>query len=209
MAEMNWNEIKSGGSGEGTPFMKLQPGMNQVRIVGLPFEVDIHWEKGTDGSNKRVVCLGVGCPVCKAGHTPTKRFQVLVIDRADGKIKILEAGTSIFRQIKDYALDAEYGNPTMYDMRIKKEGSGRETKYSVVASPNKGQITDEEKKLVDDATSLTDINKPKTVEEIMQMGLEVLDSNNNWAVWNDESQGSGSGSGSGNSSGDSDDWNSL
>lgn len=178
MAELSWGQVKSGGNGEGTPFLKLQPGVNQVRVVGLPYEVDIHWEDGADGSKKRIVCLGVGCPVCKAGHVPSKRYQVLVIDRTDSKVKILEAGNSIFKQIKDYAMDADYGDPAMYDFKIKKEGSGRETKYSVVASPNKGAITAEEKTLVGDSKSLTDINKPKTVEEIMQLGLAIFEGAN-------------------------------
>ena len=174
MAEMKWNEMKTGGSGEGTPFLKLQPGINQIRIVDLPFETEIHWEDAVDGSKKKVVCPGVGCPICKEGHVPQKRFQVLVIDRTDSKIKILEGGVSIFKQIKDIAMDPDYGDPTFYDLKIKKEGQGRETKYSVLASPNKSQLSEEEKQLVANSQSLKEINSPKSIEEIMALGLEVL-----------------------------------
>lgn len=174
MAEMAWGQIKSAGTGEGTPYVKLQPGVNVMRIVGLPYEVEVHWEESLDGSKKRIVCLGVGCPICKAGHVPQKKFQVLVIDRTDGKLKILEGGNSIFRQIKDYAMDADYGDPSKYDIKIKKEGSGRETKYTIVASPKKSELTPEEQALLDGARTLSEINKPKTVEELMQMNLQVL-----------------------------------
>lgn len=174
MAEMAWGQIKAAGTGEGTPYVKLQPGVNIMRIVGLPYEVEVHWEDGMDGSKKRIVCLGAGCPICKAGHVPQKKFQVLVIDRADGKLKILEGGNSIFRQIKDYAMDADYGDPSKYDIKIKKEGSGRETKYTIVASPKKSELTQEEQGLLDGARTLSEINKPKTIEELMQMNLEVL-----------------------------------
>jgi hypothetical protein len=185
MAEMNWNEMKTGGSGEGTPFLKLQPGPNQTRIVGLPYETEIHWEAATDGSKKRVVCPGVGCPVCKAGHVPQKKFQVLVIDRADKKLKILEGGVSIFKQIKELAMDPDYGDPSKYDVKIKKEGQGRETKYTILASPNKSALTQEETTLLDGAKALSEVNKPKSIEDIILMDLEVLagsaDFNGGWA----------------------------
>lgn len=176
MAEMAWEELKSGGNGEGTPYVKLQPGVNTMRLLGLPFETEVHWEETNDGSKKRIVCSGMGCPICKAGHVPQKKFQVLVIDRSDAKIKILEGGSSIFRQIKDYAMDPDYGDPTKYDVKIKKEGSGRETKYSIMASPNKGSITQEEAALLEGAKSLSELNKPKSIEDLMQMDLAVLGS---------------------------------
>lgn len=174
MPEMNWSNIKTGGNGEGTPFLKLKTGENKVRIVDLPFETQIHWEDTIDGAKKKVICPGAGCPICKEGHIPQKRFQVLVLDREDNKIKILEGGVSIFKQIKELAMDTDYGDPTLYDIKIKKEGQGRETKYSVLASPNKSQLTAEEKELVANSQSLKEINAPKSIEDIMEMGLEVL-----------------------------------
>lgn len=204
MAEMAWGQIKATGTGEGTPYVKLQPGVNIMRIVGLPYEVEVHWEDGIDGSKKRIVCLGAGCPICKAGHVPQKKFQVLVIDRTDGKLKILEGGNSIFRQIKDYAMDADYGDPSKYDIKIKKEGSGRETKYTIVASPKKSELTQEEQALLDGAKTLSEINKPKTVEELMQMNLEVLagDSTGFEDDWGD-------GENTSNISSSGDDWDDL
>lgn len=174
MAEMTWGSIKSTGSGEATPYVKLQTGENRMRVVGLPYEVEVHWEDTVDGQKKRIVCLGVGCPICKAGHVPQKKFQVLVIDRTDNKLKILEGGNSIFRQIKDYAMDEDFGDPTKYDIKIKKEGSGRETKYTIMASPKKSELTQEETALLDGAKTLSEINKPKTLEELTQLNLEVL-----------------------------------
>ncbi|MNC12199.1 hypothetical protein D3C81_742260 [compost metagenome] len=172
--EMDWGSVRSGGSGEGTPFLKLEPGSNQIRIVGKPYQVDIHWEKGLDGSNKKVVCPGAGCPVCKAGHVPMARFQVLAINRKTNKVEILEGGPKIFGEFKQYAMDPDYGDPSKYDFKIKKEGSGRETKYTVMGAPKKSDLTAEELDMVNNSKSLTDINKPKTIEEIMTMGLEIL-----------------------------------
>lgn len=182
MAEMKWGEIKSGGNGEATPYIKLVPGINVMRVVGLPYETEIHWEETIDGAKKRLVCSGVGCPICKAGHVPQKKFQVLVIDRTDNKLKILEGGNSIFRQIKDYAMDPEYGDPSKYDIKIKKEGTGRETKYTIVASPKKTELTAEESALLKDAKTLSDLNRPKTLDEIQQLNLVVLGGSNSATV---------------------------
>lgn len=173
--ELDWGNVSAGGGNrENAKFMKLQPGDNRVRVVGKPVMVDIHWEKGLDGSTKKVVCPGAGCPVCKAGHTPQSRYQVLVIDKADNEVKVLEGGPRVFGAIRDYAMDPDYGDPRNYDLKIKKEGTGRETKYTVMASPKQVPLTAQETEMVNGATSLLDLNKPKTIDEILTMGLEVL-----------------------------------
>lgn len=203
--EMDWGSVRGGGNNEGTPFLKLEPGINQIRIVGKPFQVDIHWEKGLDGSNKKVVCPGAGCPVCKAGHVPMARFQVLAINRKTNKVEILEGGPKIFGEFKNFAMDQDYGDPTKYDFKIKKEGSGRETKYSVIAAPQKRDLTAEEMELVNNSKSLTEINKPKSIEEILTMGLEILAGSvadlddNSWGDTPNNNNTSDSGSTSGNS----------
>ena len=172
--DMTWNDVKEPGKGGNVDFLKLKDGINIMRIVSSPAQISIHWEKGIDGQNKKVICPGSGCPICKAGKSPQMRYQIQVIDRADGKIKVLEQGTTVFNAIKAYAIDPEYGDPSKYDIKIKKEGSGRDTKYSVVASPNKSSITPEEEKALAECKSLAEINKAKTIDEIIQMGLEVL-----------------------------------
>ena len=172
--EMEWGSIREAGGGEKVDFMKLQNGQNQFRIVGKPSLIDIHWEKGIDGQSKKVICPGAGCPICKVGHTPQIRYQVQVIDRADGKVKVLEGGPTIFNAIKNYAVDPDFGDPTSYDFKIKKEGSGRETKYTVIAAPKRTELTAAEKEMVANAKSLAEVNKIKTIDEIVQMGLEVL-----------------------------------
>lgn len=218
MAELDWGSVKSGGNGEGTPFLKLEPGMNQIRIVGRPFQVDIHWEKTLEGATKKVVCPGVGCPVCKAGHVPMSRFQVLAINRKTNKVEILEGGPKIFGSFKDFAMDEDYGDPSKYDFKIKKEGSGRETKYNVIAAPQKRDLNAEELDLVANSKSLTEINKPKSIDEILALGLEVLagsvadlGSDDDWGMGSTDDSGStDTGSDTGSSLGvNDDDWDNL
>lgn len=181
MAEQSWSNLNIGGK-KGPGYLTLNQGYNVMRIVSAPFEVKVHWEKAKnpDGSisNRKVICRGADCPLCKVGEVPQKRYQSLVIDRGDGVVKILEAGTSVFSQIRDFATDPDYGDPTTYDIKIKKSGSGRETKYSVVAVPNKIPLTEDEINAIKDAGTLSEFNQPKTVEEILSMNIISLDSLN-------------------------------
>lgn len=175
--DMDWGSIREPGSGGNVDFMKLVNGPNVMRIVGKPSLIEVHWEKAADGSTKKIICPGAGCPICKAGHAPNSRYQVKVIDRGEKeeiKIKVLEQGPTVFNAIKTFAMEPEYGDPTKYDIKIKKDGAGRETKYNVVASPKKVNLTDEERQAIEDSKSLEEINKPKTIEEIQTMGLEIL-----------------------------------
>jgi len=171
---LEWDSIKTGDNEERAEFLKLQMGVNLIRVVGNPSLIDIHWEKGLDGQAKKIICPGKGCPICKIGHVPQSRYQVQVIDRADGKIKILEGGVTIFNQIKECAMDDDFGDPTQYDFKIKKEGTGRDTKYSLRPVPKKVPLTAEEKELIVNSRKLADINKTKTIDEILLMGIECL-----------------------------------
>jgi len=172
--ELSWTSVRGGEAQEPAPFLKLQTGENRIRIVGNPSLIDIHWEKGLDGQAKKIICPGKGCPICKVGHAPQSRYQIQVIDRTDGKVKILEGGVTIFNQIKECAMDEDFGDPTQYDFKIKKEGTGRETKYSLRPNPKKIPLSPEELELVAASRKLSDINKTKTIEEILQLGLDIL-----------------------------------
>ena len=137
-----------------------------------------------------------------------RRIQVYAVDRQDKKIKILEQGNSLFSQIKGYVADEEYGDPTKYDIKIKKEGSGKETRYTAIASAKKSDLTPEELEQLEQLPPLSEVNKAKTVEEIYAMNLEVLPekapANNGWTdITSDDSKEQTSGKAS---SDDFDDW---
>ena len=207
MSEMNWNEVQTAGNGEGTPYLKLVHGINRVRVVSNPYETKIHWEETNDGGKKKVICPEGNCPICKAGHVPQKRYQVLVLDRNDeSKLKILEGGVSIFTQIKKFAADEDYGDPTKYDLKIEKSGQGRDTAYSVVAVPNKTELTDAEKAAINGAKSLAEINAPKSIDDILNMGLQILEDSASGfdSDWDADSSGS-----SVDIASDEDDWSNL
>lgn len=186
--DMTWDELK-GGSGN-VDFLTLEAGKagNLMRVVSQPSVVDVHWEDSyEDGKKKphKINCLGSKCILCEHGSKPTHRYQLLVLDKTswnkeDGygsegpKVKILETGISVMKQIKTYAQDSDYGNPTTYDIKIKKEGSGKETRYAVVPTPNRDPFTAEEKEAIENSPSLKDLNKILSESEIIGLNLNCL-----------------------------------
>ena len=173
--DMNWDDI-SGGSNDNNSldYLKLQNGENRMRIVSAPSQLEIHWEEALDGSKKKIICLGPKCPICKKGGKLQTKYQMKVIDRADNTVKVLECGKQIVKAIKGYAVDPDYGDPTTYDIKIKKEGTGRDTRYTVVAVPNKTPLTEEEKEMVEGSPTIVDLNKIRTEDDIIGMQLKIL-----------------------------------
>jgi len=131
-------------------FMKLKVGENRIRIASQTFHFKKHGFK-SEGKYSSKICQGEGCPYCLQGNEPKNRYAWTVIDREDGQVKILEVGWQIYGQLLAYAKDEDYGELTGYDIKIKRTGEGLETEYSVVASPKKSEITDEEKQAIIDA----------------------------------------------------------
>lgn len=211
----DWENILDNNNfGPRVPFMKLQSGKNICRVASKPSKVVQHWEKTVDGNLRKITCIGEDCPICKAGHAPSVRYQIKVIDKMDPdapEAKVLEIGASILRNIVGFVQDDDYGDPTKYDLKIQKTGTGRDTRYSVTASPHKNSITEEEKKLLAEIPSIEEINKPLSVEQIYNMNLECL-ANSSTDDFGTPSSSSSSSSASKPASSKSsavDDWESL
>ena len=184
MWESSWQQLTESFANEDgprVPFMKLQPGKNVIRIASNPSKIYQHWEKTFDGKLRKVTCIGKECPLCAIGHQPSARYQLKILDKLDPddpQAKVLETGAAVIRQISNYANDEDYGNPLEYDIKIQKEGIGRETRYSVTASPHKRPLSDREKLLIDQLPDIQDINKELTKEQILNLGLVALDAEN-------------------------------
>lgn len=183
---MDWGDVQTGSSKQ-ADFMKLKDGVNLLRIVSKPSQLALHWEATTDGQRKKILCTGSSdCILCEHGSRATRRFQFLVIDKNENwdaqkqeytgepKVKIFETGASVVKQIQDYANDVEYGDPEKYDIRIKKEGTGKDTRYSVLPSRNSSELTDVEKKAVEEAPTIESLNKIPSKSEILDMHLAIL-----------------------------------
>ena len=147
---LDWESVGDG-SGKGkkgkSNFMKLVAGTYQVRPIGAPVEFSKFMVQGSDGKWRSAVCVDADDNPVSLKHNikPTPRYAVVAIDRADGEIKILEAGVSVFKEFRAYFkyTGKNPGGKQGADFRIVVEGSGRTKRYTtslVRATP----ITDEE-----------------------------------------------------------------
>jgi len=116
---IEWGEVdsgmkKGGGGGSGgaggpfDKFLKLVPGNTYtVRPVGNPCAFHAYWVASpTDPKrfNRAITEDPNNCVINqKYQIVPKTRYAVNVIDRADGKLKIMEAPPSVFDKIKDWA----------------------------------------------------------------------------------------------------------
>ncbi len=100
--------------------MQLKTGKNKIRIIGDPEKEKVHWITSTSphARIKKEICSGDNtCPHCPLIPTST-RYSFPIIDRADGKVKILSTGALIYLEIEGLVLDAMWGDPTKYDIVI-------------------------------------------------------------------------------------------
>jgi len=140
----------------------------QIRIVSTPKHKSQHWITGDDGKRKPVACTNDStCTWCGDDVPKDEKikkaevFAWLVIDRADGEVKMFQAPKSIYLKIRNELLtDDDWGDPVNYDLKITRtEEQGNY--YSTIPTPkNMGPITEEEKKLVDEC----DIDLEKELE---------------------------------------------
>jgi hypothetical protein len=106
-----WNEDTNKYSGDFNsdlprlPFMRLQDGINLVRIVTMPYKYyQIRYKSPKDkGFGRRVATAWPAhqdCPAKLAGFQPRPRYLVGIIDRADESIKILDMSELVYEQLK-------------------------------------------------------------------------------------------------------------
>lgn len=73
------------------------------------------------------------------------RYAWAVYNHDEDKGQILQLPITAFRQIQELATDKEWGDPSKYDIKITRNGVGKETKYSIIGSPTKSFLTTEQK----------------------------------------------------------------
>ena len=127
-------------------FMKLADGANNIRILSKPLIGTLYWvsPEGVIRERGRGQKGDKPCRIDYKSELPegvlelhTREFWMMKVwDYADEVVKILEiTQASILRPLYEFVEDAKWGDPRKYDINIKREGSGMETKYFVMPSP--------------------------------------------------------------------------
>lgn len=116
-------------------YMKLEKGTNQFRIIS---EAVAGWLEWIDKKPMRT-SLADGEPEASDDENPPKKFvAMVVIDRKDGNVKILElTQQSVIKGIRALTNNPDWGMPYAYDINVEKTGDGMKTKYTISPSPKK------------------------------------------------------------------------
>jgi hypothetical protein len=159
--EADWDDDSgsSGGGGGGSnnvEMLKLTENVQYtVRLVGKPYKFWKHY------SPINAVSPGEKHDVAwQQGHKPKKRYAIWLIDRADGKMKVLEFGPVIYKRFKSYRelKNENPGGKNGPDWIIKKTipekfengkmvKSNRNTEYSIERD-EVAVFTEEESKMI-------------------------------------------------------------
>ncbi len=175
-----WGEIsKSSGSGEKSEFLKLKSGGTyRIRPVFDPVKFFKYFHKHENRLRTAICARYDVCPV-RDKHPelkkPSLRYAAYIIDRADNKVKILEAPQTVFRPIGS-SFEGTGKNPGSgpdgSDWLIKVVGSGLNTTYEVAFAGNT-PLTQEEKASIKEALDgdmkklqkLYKVDTPDEIEE--------------------------------------------
>lgn len=132
------DDVVSGGK---APYMKFETGANKFRALSKPISGWVVWEEDEDGNRKPVRTSIIDEPEAPDDdprNAPKKFLALVVLDRADDEVKILEiTQQSVIKAVKAYAANPDWGNPFSYDLTVTKKGEGKKTRYTVVTSPKK------------------------------------------------------------------------
>lgn len=114
---------------------KLPEGEHRFRIVGRPIAGWIDWLDNKPYRFKPDHKPKTSFDPAK----PIKAFWALhVWDYAKEGLYIMEiTQNGIRRSLEEYAMNEDWGDLTSFDIKIKKEGSGKDTTYSVIPVPHK------------------------------------------------------------------------
>lgn len=82
------------------------------------------------------------------GRISTK-YAWVIYNQTERLPQVWQASVTSFKAVQALALDEDWGDPTQYSLTIKREGTGKETTYSITPSPKRTEMPREVRELVD------------------------------------------------------------
>lgn len=191
-ATKSWGDAKKPESNERKDIERLKidkGGEKKVRLIGEVLPRYVRWVTTTEGKKFPVESLSFNREseqfedsandpfneIPKEVYDEKAQFSYVcnVIDRQDNNIKLFDIKRTVYSQIVDLALNAEYGNPsdekTGYDITVKKESTGslpQNVKYACLPGRNSTPLSEEELEL--ELYDLTSIYKRPTYDDQKQ-----------------------------------------
>lgn len=153
----SWGSTKGTTSSDKLDYMSFKAGKNVVRIVSPVLPRYVYWLKSQDGTKVAPFdCLrfnreterfvsGAKDPITTLGLKepkpndkgeivslkPKKNYVCWVIDRADGKLKIMDVKATILKGIQSTMSQLEIDDPMSIDFVIERTGTNFDTTYKV------------------------------------------------------------------------------
>jgi hypothetical protein len=127
------------------PYFKPEVGENRIRIIGRPVIGWLDWDRDKKPHRFRMDKK----PSAPMGKDPIRHFwAILVWDNKGQCLQVWElTQKGIMAAIKALVADPDWGNPSDYDIKITKSGSGKDTEYEIRPAP-KSPMSDEVKTIV-------------------------------------------------------------
>jgi len=185
MSLVNWEDVPGGQKqGNGVNFLRLSSAsVHMVRPVHKASRIYKYFYQPKGEKLRTAICADPNTCEVRQKHpeldAPSERYVFRVIDRADGKLKILEVPRTVFLSINSWAQGAKKdpGSSNGGDFQIKIEGKGKfGTKYNttfIQATP----FTNDEKKMIKELFEQTNVEElfkadsPEDIEKKL-FGLE-------------------------------------
>lgn len=156
---------------------KLPEGEHRFRIVSRPIAGWLDWK-----DNKPYRYRPEKKPAKSFNpEVPLRPFWAMhVWDYAREGLYVMEiTQNSIRKSLEGFALNEDWGDFTGYDIKIKKEGSGKDTKYSVMPVPHKPLAATIKEKVKNTKIRLEALYEGKDpwvdLEEVNEETGEILD----------------------------------
>lgn len=97
----------------------------------------------------------------------TTRYAWLVWNTEAATPHVLQQSATFYRNIANFASDPDYGDPTLYDIKVKREGTGTDTIYHITPSPKPYELPDEAKEELAKLDLLELVKKGRGVQRPM------------------------------------------
>lgn len=151
---MAWTDVErtNGANNEDkVPYTKFEAGTTTIRILDdEPFSFWQHWLQVQSTS---VSCMGKGCPICaviaeeKANkvanrkYSSSQRHAIRIWNYKTNQMEVMIQGKNFFNQL--LTLHREVGDLKTYDLKIIRNGEGKDTTYTILPSqPTEFGITE-------------------------------------------------------------------
>ena len=200
---LDWNKVEQRKSNNNSDsnkrdveYVKFKDGRYKLRLLNQAYFYDQHFlSKDVTGTKNDIPVISPGRdedPLIPLGFNPSPKCAVNVLDRKDGKLKVMRVGPTVYDAFITYAQEMEVnpGDPKEgpdFLITVDDSKGARQRKYTVM--PMKiSPLTKDEAKAIKEAGGLHDLEKvceSTSVEEIEKIISKYNITSNGGASFDD------------------------